>query len=88
MKKEKRIASRWVHSFNASDGSDGVTPVRKESHFYKEAQRLGVGSVIRSWAGAPGTGYVDERITRVTSRAVYGYTVTNTMRELTAAEVY
>jgi len=46
-----------------------------------------VGDVIRSYASAPGTGYVEDRITRIDATGVYAIELTNTVRELTPEEV-
>lgn len=71
-----------------NDPSDGITPVEIPCTSYLEAvANQKVGDIIRHYAGAPGTGYVDYRITRIDKTGVYASIVRNTMRELQAWEV-
>lgn len=46
-----------------------------------------VGDVVTAYAGAPGTGHISHRITRMDTSGVYGVVVENTMRELDPSEV-
>jgi hypothetical protein len=67
---------------------DAGTPVEIQSEFYLEAVATKApGDVVRSWAGAPGIGYTDDLITRIDATGVYGVTIQNTVRVLTAREV-
>lgn len=62
--------------------------LKQRSEVYEEYTRTRkVGDVVRAYAGAPGTGHVDHRITRIDDTGVYGVVVEDTIRELTPEEV-
>lgn len=80
--RERRIYPPTVWTFNAPH-SDGKTPVEIPYSLYRHAiENHRVGDVIRSYASAPGTGYVDQKITRIDETGVYAVTVESTVREL------
>jgi hypothetical protein len=85
MAREKLMYSPTVFSFNEPGFPNGKIV---ESEAYRETVRTKkVGDTVRSWAGAPGTGYIDQIITRIDSTGVYGIITRNTVRELTPEEV-
>ena len=87
MRKERLMYPPTVLTYNRPD-SDGVTPVRIPYSLYAEAlANRKVGDVIRSYAGAPGTGFIEEKITRIDASGVYGVTLATTIRELQPWEV-
>jgi hypothetical protein len=67
----------------------GDTPTEIPSELYWAAVLVKKpGDLLVSFAGAPGTGRVIEKITRIDATGVYGFEVENSMRELSPSEVY
>lgn len=88
MLKEKLLYSPTCWSYARDDGSDGATPIEITNCCYADAMaHRKRGDIVRSFAGSPGTGYIDSCITRMDATGIYGVTVVSTVRELTAAEV-
>lgn len=61
-------------------------PVDSELYLKAKAENK-VGDEVTHHAGAPGTGYVTWRITRIDDTGVWGFQVENTVRELEPSEV-
>lgn len=47
-----------------------------------------VGDILTHYVSAPGIGYVQYRITRITPQGVFGVKIASTVRELTIEECY
>lgn len=87
MNKERKIYPRRVITYNAPH-SDGDTPVEIDNELYLETVRTKkVGDLVVAHAGAPGTGRLVERITRIADDAIYGVVVEDTIRDLKPWEV-
>lgn len=82
---EKRILPPTVWQYDEPCGDEGqMVPYA----LYDEVMRnRHVGDELTFYAGAPGTGSITHRITRMDETGVYGVVVSNTIRELTPAEV-
>jgi hypothetical protein len=81
--KEKKLVSPTVGRYDENDVMQIVPSELLEE--YSRTKR--VGDTLCSFAGAPGTGRVIERITRMDATGIYGVVVENTMRELEPWEV-
>lgn len=84
---EKRIYPPTCWSYNGPDGPMDE-PVEKpyECYLHTVATKK-VGDTLCAYAGAPGTGRVVHRITRIDETGVYGIVIENTIRELEPWEV-
>lgn len=90
MRKETLIYPPTVFSYNWPDGDPRHGKVGREisySLYHDAMKHRSVGDVIRSFASAPGTGYIDQKITRMDDTGVYGYVIEDNVRELTRADV-
>jgi len=91
---EIKLYSPTVWSYNHLDQNGHALPghghVCREipySIYQETVKNRKVGDVIRSYAGAPGIGYVEHRITKIDETGVYAVEIENTVKELTADDV-
>jgi len=81
--KEVTIHSAKRYRFNeATQAFDEVDDATVQDFL----QTHPVGTVWREYVAAPGTGFIDYRVTRYTADTVYGVQIRSTVRELTAEE--
>lgn len=85
MAREKLMYPPRVMSFNDPAFPDGKMV---DYDIYHDAiKNRKIGDRITSWAGAPGTGFIEYIITRMDHTGVYGIIARNTIRELSPEEV-
>lgn len=87
MKKAKLIFSRVSYSFNNEDPFGPALIEPREVDCSDEIAAYSVGGDYVTFAGAPGTGKVVYRITKIDAHGIWGVEVSNTVRLLTWAEV-
>lgn len=90
MTKEVCIYPSQVLSYNWPEGDKRhgkLGRIIDNDCYLNAVKKRKVGDTTYAFAGAPGTGRIVHRITRIDAEGVYGVEIENTIRELRPSEV-